>query len=144
MKLNKFFDNCYVYETVDKSVEWLKQRKTGIGGSEASIILNINPYKSPYQLFMEKKSNTIQHITREAIEKGNRLEQPLIDVFFALYPEYTPIDTMLLMSINAKKKRGVLTPEYIEDTKSKMDVFLMNDRITQDEYNELIKMLEVE
>lgn len=51
---------------------------------------------------------------------------------------------MLVMSINAKKKRGVLTPEYIEDTKSKMDVFLMNDRITQDEYNELIKMLEVE
>lgn len=51
---------------------------------------------------------------------------------------------MLVMSINAKKKRGVLTPEYIEDTKSKMDVFLMNDRITQDEYNELIKMLDTE
>lgn len=102
MKLNKFFDNCYVYETVDKSVEWLKQRKTGIGGSEASIILNINPYKSPYQLFMEKKGNTIQHITSEAIEKGNRLEQPLIDVFFALHPEYTPIDTK---NISLKSKQ---------------------------------------
>ena len=50
---------------------------------------------------------------------------------------------MLCRSIEAKKKRGQLTQEYIEDTEMKMDVFLMNDRITQDQYNELIKMLKV-
>ena len=49
MKLNDFFDQCHVYETVDKSPEWLSQRKTGIGGSEVSIILNINKYKTPYE-----------------------------------------------------------------------------------------------
>lgn len=91
--IEEFFNQCYVFETIDKSDAWLQQRKTGIGGSEASIILNINPYKSPYQLFMEKKGNTVEHITNEAIEKGNRLEQPLIDVFYGLHPEYTPIDT---------------------------------------------------
>ena len=48
---------------------------------------------------------------------------------------------MLYRSIEAKKKRGQLTQEYIEDTEMKMDVFLMNDRITQEQYNELIAML---
>lgn len=51
---------------------------------------------------------------------------------------------MLIKSIEAKKKRGALTPEYIEDTKMKMDVFLMNDRITQEEYNSLTKKLDGE
>ena len=54
MKMNDFFDQCYIYETVDKSPEWLEKRKTGIGGSEVSIILNINKYKSPYVWLMEK------------------------------------------------------------------------------------------
>lgn len=49
---------------------------------------------------------------------------------------------MLKMAIEAKKRRGALTPEYIEDTKIKMDVFLMNDRIDQTQYNQLMKMLE--
>ena len=51
---------------------------------------------------------------------------------------------MLNKSIEAKKKRGTLTKEYIEETKMKLDVFLMNDRITQEQYNELTKKLESE
>lgn len=105
MNPNDFFDNCHVYETVDKSKEWLEQRRTGIGGSEASIILNISRYKTPYELFMEKKGNVaVQSITNEAIEKGNRLEQPLIDVFFALHPDYIHVDTK---HISLKSKEHV-------------------------------------
>lgn len=51
---------------------------------------------------------------------------------------------MIKKSIEAKKKRGALTQEYIEETKSKMDVFLMNNRITEQQYTELTKMLESE
>lgn len=51
---------------------------------------------------------------------------------------------MVKKSIEAKKNRGALTNEYIEDTKMKLDVFLMNDRVSQNEYNELLKMLESE
>lgn len=48
---------------------------------------------------------------------------------------------MIKKSIEAKKKRGTLTEEYIEETKMKMDVFLMNNRLTEEEYNELTEML---
>lgn len=34
--------------------KWLAVRNTGIGGSDAGTILGMNPYKSPYQLWMEK------------------------------------------------------------------------------------------
>ncbi len=49
---------------------------------------------------------------------------------------------MLSRSIDSKKSRGSLSDKYIQDTKMKMDVFLMADRITQEEYNELTKKLE--
>lgn len=34
--------------------EWLKWRTQGIGGSDASVIFGINPYRSIFQLWMEK------------------------------------------------------------------------------------------
>lgn len=44
-------------------------------------------------------------------------------------------------SIDAKRRRGCLTPAFIESTKSKMDVFLMNDRISEKDYNELLDLM---
>lgn len=34
--------------------KWLKTRDLGIGGSDAAVIMGLNSYKSPYQLWMEK------------------------------------------------------------------------------------------
>ena len=34
--------------------EWLKERTKGIGGSDVSTILGLNPYKTPLQLWEEK------------------------------------------------------------------------------------------
>lgn len=33
---------------------WEKLRNMGIGGSDAAVIMGLNPYKSPYQLWLEK------------------------------------------------------------------------------------------
>lgn len=33
--------------------KWLKTRDLGIGGSDAAVIMGLNSYKSPYQLWME-------------------------------------------------------------------------------------------
>ena len=33
---------------------WLKMRNTGIGGSDASVIVGLNKWKSTFKLWMEK------------------------------------------------------------------------------------------
>ena len=38
--------------------EWLKLRRQGIGGSDVSIIAGINPFKSVYQLWLDKTGQT--------------------------------------------------------------------------------------
>lgn len=48
---------------------------------------------------------------------------------------------MIKKSIEAKKSRGALTESFIDSTKTKLDVFLMAERITIEEYNELKAML---
>ena len=103
MKLEQFFNECILTSTVDKSDEWLIKRKSGIGGSEAATILGKNEYQTLYDLYLDKVSDVAgERITNEAIEKGNRLEQPLIDVFFALHPDYISINTKDI-SLKSKK-----------------------------------------
>ena len=43
-------------KTVNMSrADWLRYRTMGIGGSDVSVIAGINPYKSAYQLWLEKQ-----------------------------------------------------------------------------------------
>lgn len=44
--------SCHEAETDHQ--KWLQTRNAGIGGSDASVIVGMNPYKSPYQLWLEK------------------------------------------------------------------------------------------
>lgn len=44
--------SCHEAETDHQ--KWLQTRNAGIGGSDASVIMGLNPYKSPYQLWLEK------------------------------------------------------------------------------------------
>lgn len=53
-----------------------------------------------------------------------------------------PTYELLNRVITSKKEKGSLTEAFIADTKKKMDVFLMNDRITLEEYDHLTSMLE--
>ena len=46
--------------------------------------------------------------------------------------------------IENKKKRGELDSAWVEDMKMKLDVFLMNDRLSEEEYNELFVMMRPE
>lgn len=55
--------------------------------------------------------------------------------------EHTNTYKMLLKTISKKKAAG-LTQAYIEDMKYKLDIFLTGDRITQEEYEELVKLLD--
>lgn len=74
----------------DSSREWLKARK-GIGGSDASAILGLNPYKTNQELWMEKKGQMypVDISDKPYVKYGNDAE-PLLRALFSLdYPEYT-------------------------------------------------------
>lgn len=68
--------------TIDTSrEEWLKERQTGIGGSDASVVLGFNPWKSPFQLYIEKTGGHIEEVDNEAIHWGNVLEDVVAQEF---------------------------------------------------------------
>lgn len=51
------FKNCRLILSVKDAqdhAKWLATRNIGIGGSDAGIIMGSNPWKSPYQLWLEK------------------------------------------------------------------------------------------
>ena len=61
--------------------EWLVERTKGIGGSDASVILGFNPWKSPFQLYIEKTGGQVEEINNEAIYWGNVLEDVVAKEF---------------------------------------------------------------
>lgn len=61
--------------------EWLEYRKTGIGGSDASVVCGINKYKSPVELWMEKTGQLPYQEAGEAAYWGTQLE-PMVRTEF--------------------------------------------------------------
>lgn len=54
--------------------DWLKLRKTGIGGSDAGAVCGLNPYSSPMKVFHDKTSGEPEAANSEAIRIGHDLE----------------------------------------------------------------------
>ncbi len=62
--------------------EWLKERTKGIGGSDASIILGLNKYKTPFELWLEKTGqSSLDDTAGEAAYFGNLLEDMVAKEF---------------------------------------------------------------
>lgn len=61
--------------------EWLWNRKKGLGGSDASAILGFNPWKSAFELYIDKTSDYVEEIDNEAIHWGNVLEDVVAQEF---------------------------------------------------------------
>lgn len=56
--------------------EWLSWRQQGIGGSDASVILGLNKYKTPFELWLEKTGQVdLEDTAGEAAYFGNVLEE---------------------------------------------------------------------
>lgn len=69
---------------------WLKARMHGIGGSDASAILGLNPYKTNIELFEEKTGRRIpEDISDKPYVRYGTMAEPLARKLFHLdYPEY--------------------------------------------------------
>ena len=54
--------------------EWLKLRKTGLGGSDAGTVCGLNPYSSSMKLFYDKTGGGIDEQDNEAMRQGRDFE----------------------------------------------------------------------
>ncbi|MGY4689309.1 YqaJ viral recombinase family nuclease [Salibacterium sp. K-3] len=73
-----------VTQTKDMNkADWLKWRKKGIGGSDASAVLGVNKYKSPFEVWNEKTEEHVpdEEDPSEAAYFGNRLEDLVAEEF---------------------------------------------------------------
>lgn len=63
--------------------QWLEERLTGIGASEAPTVLGRNPFQSRFALWAEKTREAtprdLSHV--EAVEFGRRFETPVAEVY---------------------------------------------------------------
>lgn len=80
------YTNCDLILSVKDAEDhgkWLEARAIGIGGSDAAVIMGMNPYKSPYQLWLEKTGQAeapdLSHV--QAVYWGSKNEANIADWF---------------------------------------------------------------
>lgn len=61
--------------------DWLRLRQKGIGGSEAGVILGVNPYETMYELWLRKTNRIGNKATNKAMQRGIYLEPLVVDMF---------------------------------------------------------------
>lgn len=78
----------------EREQAWLAYRNQGVGGSDMSIILGLNPWRSPYKLWLEKTGRQASEDISDkwAVVKGNALEPVLRKRFLRLHPELVGVD----------------------------------------------------
>lgn len=70
--------------------EWLKARAGRIGGSDASAIVGMNPYKSNVELWLEKTGQMVPEDISDKpyVKFGTEAEKHMRELFKLDYPEY--------------------------------------------------------
>ena len=66
---------------VQSREDWLKERLTGIGGSDAAAIVGLSPFTSPFKLFQVKRGMEIDEPETEAMRLGRRLEAGIAEEY---------------------------------------------------------------
>ena len=78
--MRKYLDSNIIENTKDMpKYEWLIKRKCGIGGSDASSILGLNPFRSSMAVYIDKIDNendvrNLEKHTSYKMELGNKLK----------------------------------------------------------------------
>lgn len=67
---------------------WLKERRAGLGGSDAAAALGLNPYLSPFTLWLDKTGQLTDEVEEnEAMLMGKLLEPVIIKRYSTAHPE---------------------------------------------------------
>lgn len=59
---------------MDAHSAWLAERRTGIGGSDVSAILGLSTWRTPYDVFRDKRGELIEQVDNDAMRWGRNLE----------------------------------------------------------------------
>lgn len=80
----------FVIHDFSSETEWLHGRMNGIGGSDASAVIGLNPYKTNIELFEEKtgRSRPPDISQKPYVIYGKRAEEYIRELFRLDYPEY--------------------------------------------------------
>lgn len=75
---------------LDSREDWLQHRKSYIGGSDASSIVGMNPYRSNIDLFLEKTGQAVLEDISDKpyVKYGTQAERHLRGLFRLDFPEY--------------------------------------------------------
>lgn len=80
------FENCKMVPTASMSrPDWLAERKKGIGGSDASAIIGLNPWETSYTVYLDKLGLLPEKEESEAMRQGRDFE----DYVAKRFSEYT-------------------------------------------------------
>lgn len=59
---------------MDAHSAWLDERRTGIGGSDVAAILGLSKWRTPYDVFRDKRGELIEQVDNDAMRWGRNLE----------------------------------------------------------------------
>lgn len=76
---------------VQGSPEWLEFRRSRIGASDIPIIMEVSPWKTPYQLWLEKIGETTNAVN-SAMQRGTDMEETarqafILETGIAVFPD---------------------------------------------------------
>lgn len=86
--------------------EYALARRQGLGASDSSVLLGVNPYKQKHDLIVEKRSKVITEEERaikkkDAVRKGFDLEPLILQKYVKLTGDIEPIKPTSMYRINA-------------------------------------------
>jgi putative phage-type endonuclease len=103
--------------------DWLKERKTYIGGSDIGAIIGCSSYKTALDVYMDKTSETLEELEGDAIYWGNALEDVVAEEYSKRVNLPVEVETKLLRHskypfIAANIDRWVDSGRYILECKT--------------------------
>jgi putative phage-type endonuclease len=104
-------------------VEWLRERKTYLGGSNLGSIIGINKYETALDVYLEKTSESVEEINNDATYWGNILEDVVAQEYSKRMNLPVEVETKLIRHkehpfLAANIDRWVGNREYILECKT--------------------------
>lgn len=106
--------------------EQIEKRRSGIGASEAASVLGLNPYRTPLEVWMQKKG-LVENIETPAMRLGTRLEPVIAE----MYQEVSGRELVLSPTLFYKNPVIFGTPDRIVKGMSKgVEIKTANTRMS--------------